>query len=347
VLRQLAASLQAAIADKADEQTRRLSHGLGTVCRTLGRAWDELAEQGYRAAIDAGPDAWKLHYDLGLFYKTRGRFAEGMAANQRAYELGGSDNDAVKWNLGICATGAREGEVALRVWKEIGQIIEMGRFDLPEGGYPSAKVRLAEYPVTERDAETDAEGPGLEETIWIERLSPCHGIIRSVLYQDLGVDYGDVVLIDGAPVTYHRYGDDSIPIFPHLATLEHRDYQLFDFAGTQSRRGEIADLSKELPADAVVYSHTEQFVVLCRCCWEDPDQDHQHRNEDEHHVVMGQIAAPPDLSAVDLQTALDAAREGTDTIRLMVPDLAQAAGDDARAEVEERRYEMLAASREG
>ncbi|MGI1715343.1 hypothetical protein, partial [Escherichia coli] len=39
---------------------------------------------------------------------------------------------------------------------------------------------------------------------------PCHGIIRSVLYGKLGVDYGDVILTDGAPITHHTYGEQQI-----------------------------------------------------------------------------------------------------------------------------------------
>src|SRR5262249_53002825 len=155
---------------------------------------------------------------------------EGMIANQRAAALVAEPSEAVQWNLGICATGAREGAVALDVWKRLEQKIEMGRFGLPEGSYATCKVRLAERPLAERDAESD--DPGLEETIWIERLSPCHGIVRSVLYQRLGVDFGDVVLIDGAPITHHKYGDRDIPVFPHLATLVRSNYQFFDFAGT-------------------------------------------------------------------------------------------------------------------
>ncbi|MFX4790264.1 hypothetical protein ABTB87_23585, partial [Acinetobacter baumannii] len=65
------------------------------------------------------------------------------------------------------------------VWKRMGQKIEPGRFGLPEGGYPACKVKLAERPLAERAADSD--DPGQEETVWIERLSPCHGIIRSVL----------------------------------------------------------------------------------------------------------------------------------------------------------------------
>ncbi|MFX7640566.1 hypothetical protein ABTJ59_19895, partial [Acinetobacter baumannii] len=85
---------------------------------------------------------------------------------------------------------------------------------MPEGGYPACKVKLAERPLAERAADSD--DPGQEETVWIERLSPCHGIIRSVLYGKLGVDYGDVILTDGAPITHHTYGEQQIPVFPHL-----------------------------------------------------------------------------------------------------------------------------------
>ena len=74
----------------------------------------------------------------------------------------------------------------------------------------------------------------LEETIWIERPSPCHGIVRSVLFQaEPGVDFGDMVLFDGAPITYHRYGDKQVPVFPHLATLHSWNHRFYDFAATQ------------------------------------------------------------------------------------------------------------------
>src|SRR6185503_10454335 len=98
-------------------------------------------------------------------------------------------SEAVQWNLGICATGAGHGDVALEVWKGMDLKLKIDRFGLPEGRFPSCKVRLAQRPLAERTKDTD--DPGQEETIWIERLSACHGIVRSVLYYDLGVDYGD------------------------------------------------------------------------------------------------------------------------------------------------------------
>ncbi|MEM9057491.1 MAG: prenyltransferase, partial [Pseudomonadota bacterium] len=248
--------------------------GLSTAARMTARQHDELAGVAYRQLLQLEPDNDARHYGYGLFLKTRGRFAEGMAANARARSLCEATVESYEWNYGICATGAGEGEAALDVWTRMGQKIAMGRFGLPEGRYPQCKVRLAQRPLAERDRYAD--DPGLEETIWIERLSPCHGIVRSVLFQDLGVDYGDVVLFDGAPVTYHRYGDTEVPVFPHLATLRYCGYRFFDFAATQQRAGQISDASAGLPADAVVYSHTERVAILCQSCWRDADIDHEH-----------------------------------------------------------------------
>jgi hypothetical protein len=61
---------------------------------------------------------------LGLFYKTRGRFREGMLANRAGEDLLGKYPEAYEWNLGICATGAGEGPLALKVWKRLGQKIK-------------------------------------------------------------------------------------------------------------------------------------------------------------------------------------------------------------------------------
>ena len=210
-------------------------HGLATAARMMARQHDAIAEDSLQRLIEIDPQKSAHHYNLGLFYKTRGRFAEGVAANRAAASLSEEAVDSTEWNLGICATGARDSATALGVWKRMEQKIEPGRFGLPEGGYPACKVRLAARPLAERTADRD--DPGEEETVWIERLSPCHGIVRSVLYGDLGVDYGDVILMDGAPITHHTYGDEQIPVFPHLATLLRRNYQFFAFAGTRRRHG--------------------------------------------------------------------------------------------------------------
>ena len=84
------------------------------------------------------------------------------------------------WNAGICATGAGAADIALEIWKQLGSKIEIRRFGLPDGGYAQCKVRLAERPLAERNKDND--DPGLKETIWIERLSPCHGAEEETQY---------------------------------------------------------------------------------------------------------------------------------------------------------------------
>jgi tetratricopeptide (TPR) repeat protein len=321
------------------EAERMIHLGIATAARMMARQRDRAAEASSRRLVELDPESSASHYDYGLLLKTRGRFRDGMVANQTAIRLASEAHESHAWNLGICATGAGEGAVALDVWKRMGSKIEMGRFGLPEGPYPSCKVRLAERPLAERTADDD--DPGLEETIWIERLSPCHGIIRSVLVQDLNVDYGDVVLIDGAPITYHSYGDDRIPVFPHLATLLRQGYQLFDFSGTQDEGERIAKLSARLERDAVIYSHSENFRVLCASCWRDSDLDHQHHETEEKHVVAGRIAAPADMAPAELLAQIDAAIGDNPPCKIYAPDLCEAAGLGERAAIERRRFEML------
>ncbi len=325
-------------ADDAKIETQLLS-GLATAARMMARQCDDVADRAYQRLIELSPDRSSTHYNYGLYLKTRGRFREGMQANQRAAALAAEPVEAYDWNLGICATAAGEARTALAVWKRLGQKIEMGRYGLPDGGYPSCKVMLAERPLAERSADND--NPGLQETIWIERLSPCHGIVRSVLYQDLGVDYGDVVLMDGAPVTYHRYGDREVPVFPHLATLVRNHYRFFDFAGTQEKAGQIDSIDRELDGDIAVYPHSENFVTLCSSCFRDPDIDHEQHGAEQHHVVTGRIAMPPDTDAGRLLDQLDALLAKSDSCRLYVPALAEAAGEPERSRVDQRRYDML------
>jgi hypothetical protein len=226
------------------------------------------------------------------------------------------------------------------------QKVDLGRFGLPEGRYPSCKVRVAQRPLAERDLGQEPDDPGSEETIWIERLSPCHGVIRSALFSDaMRIDYGDVILFDGAPITHHKYEGEDIPVFPHLATLRRSGHRIFPFHGTQPHQGLIAAMSEGLPADAVLYVHTEQFTSLCRACWENPGLDHTHGSpRGDHRVVTGKLCSPPEVSPSELLRSLDDLLVAKPDVRILVPALARAAGEHGRAEAEERRVAMITAA---
>jgi len=324
-------------AGRPEQET--ILRGLATSACMLARQYDAIAESSHRKLTEINPRKSEYHYNLGLFYKTRGKFEEGVTANQMAASLADEVSEDCEWNLGICATGASNAAVALDVWKRIGQKLEIGRFGLPEGHYHPCKVRLAQRPLAERAADLD--DPGEEETVWVERLSPCHGIIRSVLYGKLGVDYGDVILIDGAPITHHTYGEERIAVFPHLATLLRRNYRIFDFAGTQDQAQQLAGLSEELAEDAVVYSHSESVTMLCASCWRDPDIDHAHHERVQKHVVTGRIAAPPDIAPARLLDLIDKGIAKRGQCQLYAPDLCAAAGLAAREQIDRRRFALL------
>ncbi len=319
------------------KQERHLADAMATTARMMARQKDDTAERAYKRHVELAPDASYPHYGLGLYYKTRGRFAEGMKANQKAIEIAGKDaTEAMKWNLGICATGAGEGDIALEVWRAMGNKLEVGHLGLPDGGYPACKVRLAECPLAERTADND--DPGMEESIWVKRLSPCHGIVKSVLYQeDLGVDYGDTVLFDGAPITHHRYGDNEVAVFPHLATLAKGNFQFYPFAATQLESGTVETVNDQIEDAALIYSHTENCYTLCAACLADGKTDHAHEAR-EHDVIQGRIAVSPNVAPKDLLARIDAAYSKIEGARLFAPDLAQAAGDEDRARFEMQRF---------
>lgn len=329
---------------RQSEQALWIASGLSTVARLAGRAHDKLAEAAAKRLTELEPESAARHYDLGLFYKTRARFEEGVRANRRALELYDDQADeSALWNLGICATGAGDGETALRAWKQLGLDMTLGDSGLPEGNFAQCKVRLAQFPLAERGPERDALGPGGEETIWIERLSPCHGVVRSALVNDdIGVDFGDIVLLDGAPITHHRYDGRDVPVFPHLATLEHRRYQIYRFTGTQQHPGQLQALGRELPNESWIYVHDELFRIVCRECWENPEANHDHDVQaDNQTIVSGKLCAPPSLPPDAFLAELDALMQPDEHTRILAPELARAAGDPARAESEKRRLAMI------
>ena len=335
---ELVRALEACIARGEGDERLAALRGLTTAARVAGRRYDGVCERAHRAVVAAEPDDWTHHYNLGLFLKTRGRFAEGTAVNQTALGLlGEEEEDGVTWNLGICATGAGRGEVAYQRWLSIGCKMSWTEGELPVGTWPSVQVRLAERPLAERSAEQD--DPGDEETIWVQRLSPCHGRVRSALYADLGVDYGDLVLFDGAPIVTRTWGERRVPVFPHLGTLKRGEWRRYAFAGTQPEGGVIDALGRELPGEAELYVHTEQFRTVCAACWEDEQKDHQHASK-ARRVVFGKLVAPVSVSEADVLASLRALCE-RDGATVLVPALLRAVGDEDGAEVSQRRVDIL------
>lgn len=329
------------LANTDPDRSRDILQSLATTARLMARQHHDVAERAYARLVELSPKDSDAHYGYGLFCKTRGRFAEGVIANRRAIELhpaGGSE--AARWNLGICATGAGDGPTAIEVWRAMGNKLEIADSGLPEGGYPACKVRVAQRPLAERGPEND--DPGLQENIWVQRLSPCHGIVRSVMYsREIGTDYGDTILFDGAPITFHLYGDNKIAVFPHLATIRRGNFHFYDFSATQGEGDAVTAANDRLGAQVCVYSHTSSVYHLCANCWRDENVLHERHVTEEHQVIHGRIAVHPDIPPAEALVRIDRAYDGLAGARLVSPDLCDAAGQSERATLERRRFEML------
>lgn len=99
-----------------------------------------------------------------------------------------------------------------------------------------------------------------------------------------------------APITHHTHGETKVPVFPTWRHSFAADIASSTSPARSSQR-QLADASRGLDADAVVYVHTEQFVVLCDTCWRSEQTDHANHLARDEHVEVGRIVAPPDIAA--------------------------------------------------
>lgn len=111
------------------------------------------------------------------------------------------------------------------------------------------------------------------------------------------------------------------------------------------RRVLLADASQGLTADAVIYTHTEQYVVLCATCWRSEQTNHANHQARDEHVVVGRIVAPPDIEPGDLLRQLDDAIAARPPCRIYAPALCEEAGLPDRSAMEQRRFDMIVSAK--
>jgi hypothetical protein len=302
--------------------------GFRRFLRALGFSGSAYSSE--RSGHGHADEPWVRHFNEGLAAKEARRFRDGQRAGEAALTVGGASEPSVLWNLGICATGAGDGAAALEAWRRLGFDLTLGRRGLPEGSFPPVEVCVV----------GDGEGGDRydSEVVWIERLSPCHGILRGAVFQQLGVDYGDLVLFDGAPV---EAGERAGPVLPVLATLEPGGYLGYRFAGVQENDGEIVSLSSELAVDGAFCLHTKEHFRLCHACWARADGHSGPHVPMTLEVVTGKLCLAPELDPAQALRRLEEVLAARGTVELWVPELARAAGDVQRASRDGARFAML------
>lgn len=308
-----------------------LQLNMADALRMMGPDHDEDALAAYRVAlaVDDQRGSWWFH--LGLLHKWRGRFREGLEANQKAYArvTAGAPRDRapvgierpILWNLAICATALGEGKLALEAWEKLG--IRGGTLS-PAGmpfvaDIPPMQVRVAT--VGEESGQSDPLPATAVtfEVLWVQPLSPCHGVVQSPTARRASVDYGDVVLWDGAPVRMSRVRTAEgqlleVPVFPLLWILRPGDERRLRFVGMQKRRGTVQALERALGEDV-------KLVVF----------DERSSPSGDAHLFYGKLIVPGahDLAAV--RAAIEAGIRAEPGLTLAVPQLYELLGDTPQA----------------
>jgi hypothetical protein len=223
-----------------------LQINMADALRLMGPEYDEEAHKAYQLALSIDDTRAGWWFGLGLLHKWRGRFREGLAANQKALARGGARRPAL-WNLAICATALGEGALALEAWAELGIKGELSQAGMPfVPDMPALQVRVATLGEDTGQHDPLPAKAVTFEVLWVTPFSPCHGAIQTPTARRASVDLGDVVLWDGAPVELREVRGTRVPIFPLLWVLRPGDERRLRFVGMQKQPGLVRALSDTL-----------------------------------------------------------------------------------------------------
>lgn len=267
-----------------------LHASLGSALRLCGPGHDAAAQEAFSRALELDKERGSWWYDAGLLHKWRGRFDEGAQANQMALDHAAPRRPAL-WNLAICATGLGDGEVARRAWSELGmpaQTDPSTHMPLVKG-LPPLLVRVLSRP-SPVDGTSELPSAVGFELVWVAPLSPCHGVVQSPTFRDAPIDYGDLVLWDGAPVAEQRVaGHEPVPVFPLLEILGRGDERRWPFVSIEREPGAVRQLEESLLAGTRVFVQQERVTHQCPAC--EAGVPHEHGGSGPASVT-GSVSVP-------------------------------------------------------
>lgn len=316
---------------------------LGNALRLCGPGRDAEAQEAFTRAIELDPERGEWWYDAGLLDKWRGRFDDGYAANEQARMHMGPQRP-VLWNLAICATALGKAEEAVEAWEEIGV---PARLDRSRGmpyvaGLPPMLLR-----VLSRTSPTDATSSLPDKTVgfelvWIAPLSPCHGVVQSPTFRDAPIDYGDLVLWDGAPVAAHQTStEDTVPVFPLLEVLRPGNERRWPFVALEREPGALQGLEEQLPEGSRVFLQQERVEHHCAACTSGEPHEHDHAGTESASeptgLARGKLIVQPGQGLEEFRAAWEAAI-GARPVSMSLPGLYEELGDTKRAGQEHQAW---------
>lgn len=295
---------------------------------------DQQSHQAFFEALqidDSNGDWW---HDLGLLHKWRGRFDNAYAAFLKARARLG-ETRPVLFNLALTATALGEGDLAGGSYKALGLPVELSADSkLPYvPGLPPAQVRVLSRGAGYLTGSSLPDEATAFEVLYVQPLSPCHGVVISPSFRDAPVDYGDLILFDPAPVSTSKDARGQIiPCFPILEILNRGDERRLRFIAHEGSEGSLGRLEEALPEGFTLFRQRE-IVTSAR---------HPERalavNEEELPLVHGKIIAAADADLKALAALLSGGPLTRSELAIAVPELYELLGDSKRAGQEHQAY---------
>ena len=293
--------------------------------RALGRDRDAEAREAYAAALahPEAPGGW--YVDLGVLHKWRGRWDSAADAFAEARARLG-ETRRVLWNQALVATARGRGAEAEAHWRALGfgakRPADAAEGRLPEvPELPPLRLRV---PAKASGLGAPAPGRGDDarsyEVVWVAPLTPGHGVVQSPTFEEAPVDYGDVVLWDGAPVAEERLGaageaPRALPVFPLLEVLRPGEERRLRFVAAMGK-GDLDALLAGLPDGCRIFAHEGEAEGL----------------------AYGKLIVPGGMGLGDVQGRLEAVLTARRTLRFAVPALYEAVADAKRAGLEHQAW---------
>lgn len=302
---------------------------LGNALVRMGPPHDAEALASLEEAIRLEPRGEWLS-DLGVLHKRARRFRAALTAFEKArVKLG--DVRPLLFHVTLAAIAVGDHETARAALTALGMRVEgEGRPFVPD--LPETEIRLPTLGTGQASfAAVPDEAAGFERA-WIQPLSPVHGVVRTPTHREAIADFGDVVLVDPAPVAFHLQGERRRPILGVLGVLAKGDERRFRFLGLEQHEGDAAAIGAALPEGCTFYLHGTRVEHVCpRCAAGDTLTKHDHLPAEEHRAVFGKLVVPAAIELATVRTALERARAERPGVLLAIPGLYEALRDTPSA----------------
>lgn len=309
---------------------------LGNALARLGPSRDAEAlaalEEAIRITSGALTERADWLSDLGVLHKRARRFRAALIAFQKAHEKG-KRSRGLSFHLALSAIATGEHAIAREALKELGLAVE-GEGDarpfVPD--LPAVQVRMPTLGTGYLIGNVVPDESASFERVWMQPLSPVHGVLRSPTYREALADFGDVVLVDPAPVAHVTEDGRRVPVLGVLGVLAKGDDRAFRFLALEQKEGDAATIGAGLPEGVVFYVHGTRVESVCpRCAAGETLSRHEHAPPEDHRAVFGKLLVPSGVPLKALARSLETARAARPGALLAIPGLFEALGDTATA----------------